>query len=78
MKDKALHKFPFNLIKLISSSFDLLDVDPKAPDFDINLGISSIRVKFSALDSFAALVRSIFSFLCLVLTGFACLRIWNK
>lgn len=74
-----MSKFPFSIIGLLGSIFDpVANAIPTPPNFTIDLGILRQYIDFSFLNSFAASVRAVMSFLCLCLTAFAALRIFSR
>lgn len=80
LKGSLMSKFPFNMLQILPSAFEVLTAEPVAPYWDANLGEvgGTHRVDFAVLDSVASFVRLVISWLCYIGAVFCCLKIWSR
>lgn len=80
LKGELMSKFPFNMLALIPSAFEVLTAAPVAPYWDANLGEAggTHRVDFSVLNSLASFIRLVLSWLSYIGAVFCCLKIWSR
>ena len=76
--EKLMTKQPFVYLTALDGIMTTLIADPVPPSFTIDLGFTVQEIDFTRFNDFAAMVRSIITFLLLIGTIFFCVQIWSN